>query len=189
MITFSFILEIDYQLLSGDPFLFICVHNLAIYLSGLNHSKRSWLIQREVDNVTQKETVFSDNITSNTRLVMQRVKVDMVTRTSGRYQVLVTPVVSGYMVTDMVQSVFLTRPSYGQKALSFVTAVLVTVLLVGVILSIFKQWRSKEHRSQQTCSQLARKINNNKETENIYSVQLVPDHSVLCCFFPCHSGQ
>ena len=62
-----------------------------------------------------------------------------------RYQVLVTPVVSGVMVTDMVlQSVFLTRPSYGQRALAFVTAVLVTVLLVGIILRCHNSYHDNQ---------------------------------------------
>ena len=46
------------------------------------------------------------------------------------------------MTDRALQSVYLTRPSYSQRALAAVTAVLFTVLLVGVILSLYKQWQT-----------------------------------------------
>ena len=38
--------------------------------------------------------------------------------------------------------VHLTRPSYGQHALAFLMAILVTVFIVGAIFSVYKQWQS-----------------------------------------------
>ena len=36
----------------------------------------------------------------------------------------------------------MTRPSYGQHALAFLMAILVTVFIVGAIFSVYKQWQS-----------------------------------------------
>ena len=50
---------------------------------------------------------------------------------------------TGTLMTDRaLQSVYLTRPSYSQRALAAITAILFTVLLVGVILSLYKQWQT-----------------------------------------------
>ena len=36
----------------------------------------------------------------------------------------------------------LTRPSYTQTALAFITAILVTLLMVGVLLTLYRQWHT-----------------------------------------------
>ena len=64
-----------------------------------------------------------------------------------RYQALVTPISSaGVMdMSRVMQSVRITRPSYRQHALATVTAVLVTVIIVGLVLSVYRQvsWESE----------------------------------------------
>lgn len=98
-------------------------------------------VTREVDNMTVAETVLDTNIS----LVslergpgVMRVALTELSLTSGRYQALVTPQGSD----QRLLSARLTRPSYTQTALAFVTAILVTLLMVGVLLTIYRQWHS-----------------------------------------------
>ena len=41
----------------------------------------------------------------------------------------------------MRQSVYLVRPSYRQQRLAAVCAVLVTLLIIGTVLSVYRQWQ------------------------------------------------
>jgi len=102
-------------------------------------------VLRMIDNETDIETVHSENVTKETTTVsyMQRITLSSLSLSSGRYQAKVTPIVSGKMKTDRaLLSVYLNRPNYSQRALAAVTAVLFTVLIVGVILSLYKQWQA-----------------------------------------------
>jgi len=98
---------------------------------------------RMIDNETDIEVVHNENVTKDTASDLQRISLSSLSLSSGRYQVKVTPIISGTLMTDRaLQSVYLTRPSYSQRALAAITAILFTVLLVGVILSLYKQWQT-----------------------------------------------
>jgi len=101
-------------------------------------------VLREIDNITEIETVYNVNISSETRSGgMMRLVLHSLSLSSGRYQALVTPISSaGVMdMSRVMQSVRITRPSYRQHALATVTAVLVTVIIVGLVLSVYRQWQ------------------------------------------------
>ena len=108
---------------------------------------------------------------------MQRVSLDSLSLSSGRYQVLVTPILQGVMMTsNILQSVHLTRPSYGQHALAFLMAILVTVFIVGAILSVYKQWQSvAEHGAVEPGALVTA---GRMETQNILIITPLdnPDH-------------
>ena len=101
-------------------------------------------VTREVDNMTVAETVLDTNISLVTSLQsgpgVMRVALSDLSLTSGRYQALVTPLASDTGLR--MRSARLTRPSYTQTALAFITAILVTLLMVGVLLTIYRQWHS-----------------------------------------------
>ena len=108
---------------------------------------------------------------------MQRVSLDSLSLSSGRYQVLVTPILHGVMMTSSVlQSVHLTRPSYSQHALAFLTAILVTIMIVGVILSVYRQWQSvAEHGAVEPGTLVSA---GRMETQNVLIITPLdnPDH-------------
>merc|ERR1712106_1233719 len=60
----------------------------------------------------------------------------------GRFQLLVTPLKDGKVVGPVLYSCYLTRPDYGQHALAIVTAILVTVLIVGIVLTLYRRWQA-----------------------------------------------
>jgi len=61
---------------------------------------------------------------------------------SGRFQLLIKPVQNGLVVGPVLSSCYLTRPDYGQHALAIVTAILVTVLIVGLVLTLYRRWQA-----------------------------------------------
>ena len=46
------------------------------------------------------------------------------------------------MVGPVLSSCYLTRPDYGQHALAIVTAILETVLIVGLVLTLYRRWQA-----------------------------------------------
>ena len=98
---------------------------------------------REIDNITQKEVVLTTNVSRlSSGGGMQRVGLDSLRLGSGRYQVLATPLTAAGRPLAVLTGVPLTRPSYTHTTLAFVTAVLVTLLLVGAILTLYRQWQT-----------------------------------------------
>ena len=94
---------------------------------------------REVDNITSAETVLDTNVSVSRRGPgVTRVALQELSLASGRYQAVVTLQGSDLVIT----SARLTRPSYTQTALAFVTAILVTLLIVGIILTLYRQWHN-----------------------------------------------
>ena len=96
-------------------------------------------VSREVDNITSAETVLDTNVSVSRRGPgVTRVALQELSLASGRYQAVVTLQGSDLVIT----SARLTRPSYTQTALAFVTAILVTLLIVGIILTLYRQWHN-----------------------------------------------
>jgi len=96
---------------------------------------------RQVDNTTNIEVVHTVNVTLEPDLTMQKVQLNYVL-SSGSYQVLLYPIVNSQVQERVLRTVFFTRPSYSQHTLSVITAILVTILLSGLILSIYRQWQT-----------------------------------------------
>jgi len=100
------------------------------------------VLVRVGENIT-KDLVHNQTHISmkNTNHLMQRVELDY-SLPSGRFQLLVTPLKDGKVVGPVLYSCYLTRPDYGQHALAIVTAILVTVLIVGIVLTLYRRWQA-----------------------------------------------
>ena len=98
-------------------------------------------LARQVDNTTNLEIVHTENVTLVPVMAMQRVQLNYFL-SSGRYQVLVSPVVNSLVQETVLRSVFFNRPSYGQHTLAVITAILVTFLVSGLVLSLYRQWQT-----------------------------------------------
>ena len=98
---------------------------------------------RHVDNTTKNEVVHTENVTlvAADSPGLQRVKLDY-HMSSGRYQVLVSPIIHSRLKGRVLRSVFFNRPNYGQHTLTLITAILVTILVTGMILSLYRQWQA-----------------------------------------------
>jgi len=95
------------------------------------------------ENIT-KEAVHNMTYVSNKQNLeemMQRVELDH-SLPSGRFQILVTPMKDGLLVGSVLTSCYLTKPDYGQHALAIITAILVTVLIVGIVLTLYRRWHA-----------------------------------------------
>ena len=100
-------------------------------------------IVRHEDNTTNNEVVHTENVTLVAADLpgMQRVKLNYY-MSSGRFQVLVSPIVNSRVQDRVLRSVFFNRPNYGQHTLTLITAILVTILVTGIILSLYRQWQA-----------------------------------------------
>ena len=96
---------------------------------------------RHVDNMTNNEVVHTENVTLVDSPGMQRVKLNYY-MSSGRYQVLVSPIINSRVQGRVLRSVFFNRPNYGKHTLTLITAILVTILVTGIILSLYRQWQA-----------------------------------------------
>jgi len=100
------------------------------------------VLVRVGENITKDVVHNQTHVTSDTnKVVMQRVELDY-SLPSGRFQLFVTPLKDGVVVGPALSSCYLTRPDYGQHALAIVTAILVTVLIVGIVLTLYRRWQA-----------------------------------------------
>lgn len=93
------------------------------------------------ENITKDVVHNQTHISSGTDNMMEEVVVDY-PLPSGRYQLLVTPLKGGKVAGPVMSSCYLTRPDYGQHALATITAILVTVLIVGLVLTLYRRWQA-----------------------------------------------
>jgi hypothetical protein len=93
------------------------------------------------ENVTRDVVHNQTHVSSGTGNMMEEVVVDY-PLASGRYQLLVTPLKGGKVAGPVLSSCYLTRPDYGQHALATITAILVTVLIVGLVLTLYRRWQA-----------------------------------------------
>ena len=98
---------------------------------------------RHVDNTTNNEVVHTENVTlvASDSPGLQRVKLNYF-MSSGRYQILASPIINSRVQDRVLRSVFFNRPDYGQHTLTLITAILVTILVTGIILSLYRQWQA-----------------------------------------------
>ena len=98
---------------------------------------------RHVDNTTNSEVVHTENVTLPAVDLpgLQRVELNYFL-SSGRFQVLVSPIINSRVQQRVLRSVFFNRPNYGRQTLTLITAILVTILLTGIILSLYRQWQA-----------------------------------------------
>jgi len=100
------------------------------------------VLVRVGENIT-KEAVHNQTKLNNKNvdILMQKVDIDY-SMPSGRFQLLVTPLKEGKVSGPVLYSCYLIRPDYGQHALAIVTAILVTVLIVGMVLTLYRRWQA-----------------------------------------------
>ena len=100
------------------------------------------VLVRVGENITKDVVHNQTHVTSeDNKVVMQRVELDY-SLPSGRFQLIVTSLKDGVVVGPVLSSCYLTRPDYGQHALAIVTAILVTVLIVGIVLTLYRRWQA-----------------------------------------------
>ena len=99
------------------------------------------ILVRVGENITKDMVHNQTHVSLNTEDMMQRVELDY-SLPSGRFQLIVTPLKDGVPVGPALSSCYLTRPDYGQHALAIVTAILVTVLIVGIVLTLYRRWQA-----------------------------------------------
>ena len=116
---------------------------VVVYIPTVKDADSFHIALVRVGENTTKEVVHNQThvSTENTKEMMQRVELSY-SLPSGRFQLLVTPLKSGVVMGPALTSCYLTRPDYGQHALAIVTAILVTVLIVGMVLTLYRRWHA-----------------------------------------------
>ena len=116
---------------------------IRIYIPTLPDTDSFQLVLVRVGENITKEAVHNQTKLNNKNvdILMQKVDIDY-SMPSGRFQLLVTPLKEGKVSGPVLYSCYLIRPDYGQHALAIVTAILVTVLIVGMVLTLYRRWQA-----------------------------------------------
>jgi len=126
-----------------DRNVFVDTGMIRMYIPSLPNTDSYRIVMVRVGENTTKEVVhnqthFNSKVSDS---LIQKVDIDYAIP-SGRFQLLVTPLSNGKVSGPVMNSCYLIRPDYGQHALAIITAILVTVLIVGMVLTLYRRWQA-----------------------------------------------
>jgi len=116
---------------------------VVVYVPNLHEADVYHLVLVKVGENITKDIVHNQTVSSSrlSNSLLNRIELDF-SIPSGRFQLLVTPMKNGKLIGTVLYSGYLTKPDYGQHTLAIITAILVTVLMVGIVLTLYRRWQA-----------------------------------------------